>query len=114
MPSFLESNCRRRNRRRGDPVGAKREIQKNTQAVTDIQHLEFNAKQKTFSLELSLAGERETLAVSGSYELAVKNGRTFFVPTGGLQTSKEWLTILASEFLHGRTFEVPGIVRNFL
>jgi hypothetical protein len=93
---------------------AKQQIRKNTQAVTDIKNLEINAKRKTFSLELNLAGESEPLAVSGGYELVANNGKTFFVPTAGLQTSKEWLTILAGEFLKGRTFEVPGIVRNFL
>ena len=53
-------------------------------------------------------------AMTGGYQLLVDNGKTFIAPGSDLQTSKEWLTILASEFLKGRSFEVPGFVRSFL
>jgi hypothetical protein len=90
------------------------QILKNTKAVKDLSHLEINSRQKTFSLKLDLVGEAEPLAVSGGYQLTVNDGKTFFAPGGDLQTSKEWLTILAAELLKGRSFEVPGFVRSFL
>ena len=90
------------------------QILKNTKAVKDLKNLQINSKRKTFSLKLDLVGETESLAVSGGYQLMVDNGKTFIAPGSDLQTSKEWLTILASEFLKGRSFEVPGFVRSFL
>jgi hypothetical protein len=92
----------------------RRQILKNTKAVKDLNNLKINSKQKTFSLELDLVGETEPLAVSGRYELTKNGGKTFFAPANDLQTSKEWLTILASEFLKGRSFEIPGFVSSFL
>ena len=92
----------------------RREILKNTKAVKDLKNLEIDSRQKTFSLSLDLAGETEPLAVSGHYELTVNGGKTYFAPANDLQTSKEWLTILAAELLKGRSFEVPGFVRSFL
>ena len=92
----------------------RRQILKNTKAVKDLKNLEINSRRKTFSLKLELAGETEPLAISGGYQITVNGGKTFFAPADDLQTSKEWLTILASELLKGRSFEVPGFVSSFL
>ncbi len=90
------------------------QILKNTKAVKDLKNLQINARLKTFSLNLDLVGESVPLTVSGGYQLMVDNGKTFIAPGSDLHTSKEWLTILASEFLKGRSFEVPGFARRFL
>jgi hypothetical protein len=94
-------------------AAAKRWLQTQTEAVKDLQSLEIDSKQKTFSLKLELAGEIEPLMVTGSYQLMNNGGKTVLAP-GNIETSKEWLTILAAEQVKGRTFEVPGIVRSFL
>ena len=78
-----------------------------------MKNLEIDSKQKTFSLKLELAGESEPLTVTGSYQLISEDGKTKFAPAD-IKTSKEWLTILATELVKGQTFEVPNIVRSFL
>jgi hypothetical protein len=88
-------------------------IKQQTQAIKDVKHLELDSKQKKFAMELELPGEAETLSVSGSYRLILENGKTTVAPTE-IKTSKEWLTILAGELMTGRSFEVSGLVRNFL
>ena len=94
-------------------AAAKSWLQTQTEAVKDVQSLEIDSKQKTFSMKLELAGEIEPLTVTGSYQLRDNGGKTVLAPMD-IETSKEWLTILAAEQVKGRTFEVPGIVRSFL
>jgi hypothetical protein len=94
-------------------AAAKSWLQKQTEAVKDVQSLEIDSKQKTFSMKLELAGEIEPLTVTGSYQLRDNDGKTVLAPAD-IETSKKWLTILAAEQVKGRTFEVPGIVRSFL
>jgi len=43
----------------------------------------------------------------------VDKDKTMLLPAN-IQTSKEWVTILAAELLKGRSFEVPAMARNFL
>ena len=88
-------------------------IREKTSAINNMKDLQIDAKQKTFSLKLELAGENEPLSVTGSYQLTQNDGKTFFEPID-VKTSKEWLTILATELLKGKTFEVPNIVRSIL
>ena len=88
-------------------------IQKTTRAVKDLKGLAINVPKKTFSVKLELAGEAEPLVVTGSYELMVDKDKTMLLPAN-IQTSKEWVTILAAELLKGRSFEVPAMARNFL
>jgi hypothetical protein len=94
-------------------AAAKSWLQTQTEAVKDVQSLEIDSKQKTFSMRLELAGEIEPLKVTGSYQLMNNGGKTVLAPVD-IKTSKEWLTILATEQVRGRTFEVPGIVRSLL
>ena len=91
----------------------KRRVRNETSAITDMKNLEIDSKQKSFSLKLELAGESEALAVTGNYSIVLENGKTFF-SAADIKTSKEWLTILAVEFVEGRKFEVPSFVRIFL
>jgi hypothetical protein len=88
-------------------------IKQQTQAIKNVKHLELDSRQKKFAMELELPGEAETLNVTGSYRLIFEKGKTSVAPMD-IQTSKEWLTILAGELVTGRSFEVPGLVRNFL
>lgn len=88
-------------------------IGEKTKAIKNMKDLAIDAKQKTFSLKLELAGENEPLVVAGIYRLIVENSKTIFEPID-VKTSKEWLTVLATELLKGKTFEVPNIVRSFL
>ena len=94
-------------------VAAKNLILSKTNAVTDVKSLEIDSKQKTFSLQLELAGEVEPLTVTGSYRLGSGGEKTVVTPVD-IKPSKEWLTILAAELVQGRTFEVPAIAAGFL
>jgi hypothetical protein len=89
-------------------------ICKITSAIKNMTKLEIDSKQKTFSVKLELAGETEPLAITGDYQIVSDNGKTFFATGGDIQTSKEWLTILAAEFLKGKKIEVPNFVRIIL
>lgn len=88
-------------------------IQKKTKAIKNVKNLEIDSRRKTFALQVELPGELEPLAVTGSYRVVAENGKAGFAPSD-IQTSKEWLTILAAELVNGRTFEVPGLVSSFL
>ncbi len=94
-------------------VAARNWLKSKTNAIKDIRSLEIDSKQKTFSLELELAGETEPLKVTGSYHLVSGGEKTMVTPTE-IKTSREWLTILAADFVKGRPIEVPGIVAGFL
>jgi hypothetical protein len=94
-------------------VAVRQLLQKTTSAIKDLKNLAIDAQQKTFSLKLELAGEPELLAVTGRYQLTQQDGKTMFAPAN-VQTSKEWVTILAAELIKGRSFEVPGLAKNFL
>jgi hypothetical protein len=88
-------------------------IKKQTQAIKNVKNLKIDSRQKTFSLKLELSGEAEALSVAGRYRVVSENGKTAVAPSD-IQTSKEWLTILAGELVKGRAFEVPGLIRSFL
>ena len=100
-------------RDRAIEVAVRQLIQQKTQAIKDLKNLTIDAQQKMFSLNLELVGEPEPLVVTGQYQLIESDGKTRLSPAN-LQTSKEWVTILAAELLKGRSFEVPGMARNFL
>ena len=89
-------------------------ISKKTKAVKNMKNLEIDSKKKTFSVKFELPGENDPLTVTGGYRIVMNDGKPSFAPTDDIKTSKEWLTILAAEFLKGRTFEIPGIVGKFL
>ena len=89
-----------------DPIiqwEVKRRIQNATTAIKDMTNLEIDSKQKTFSVKLELAGESQPLTVTGNYRLNSENGKTSFAPAD-IQTSKEWLTILAAELIKRADF----------
>ena len=88
-------------------------IRKKTQAIKSIKDLVIDSKQKTFSLKLELPGESEELTVTGSYRVISENGKTS-VTAVDIQTSKEWVTILAGELVKDRTFDVPAMAAGFL
>jgi len=94
-------------------VAARNWLKSKTGAVKDVRSLEIDTKQKTFSLELDLAGETEPLKVTGNYQLVSGAEKTMVTPAD-IKTSREWLTILAADFVNGRPIEVPGIVGSFL
>ena len=85
-----------------------------------MRNLEINSKQKNASLKLELAGESEPLEIKiGGYQFFEDNGK-LSMELSNIQTSKEWLTILATEFLQGKRFEISSnekansIIRKFL
>lgn len=75
-----------------------------------MNNLRIDAKAKTIALELELAGEPSALQVNALYTLIDEGDKTF-IELREVKTSKEWITLLAGEFLLGRRFEVPRLVR---
>jgi hypothetical protein len=57
--------------------------------------------------EIDLKGESEALKVKiNSYKIFEKDGKNF-IKIDGLETSREWINIFASNYLNGREFEIP-------
>ncbi len=76
--------------------------------------LEIDSKNKKASLELELKGETQPLRVTiGHYEVTAAEGKTF-IEIKEFNTSREWINVLARDFLKGKKFEVPELVRSVL
>ena len=76
--------------------------------------LEIDSKNKKASLELELKGETQPLRVDiADYEVTTAEGKTF-IEIREFTTSREWINVLAREFLKGKKFEVPEIVHAVL
>ena len=89
-------------------------IKGHTQAIRNMTKLHIDSKQHTITLELELAGESAALSVEvGHYQVTEVDGRTM-IEVSDVRTSKEWMTLLAAEFLPGRKFEVPRVARMVL
>lgn len=72
--------------------------------------LKFNldSKEKSIDIEVMLEGEREPLALHiQKYELTERDGHHYLV-IHGVRTSRAWINTLASEYLEGRSFEIPS------
>jgi hypothetical protein len=76
--------------------------------------LKLDTTARTIEAELDLKGETQPVRLHvREYELRDEGGKTFIV-FKDIQTSREWLTKLASDFVVARPFEIPEHVRRFL
>src|SRR5215469_5602949 len=77
------------------------------QSLGVMTSLQIDSKNKTASLDLDLKGETQPLHITiKRYELTREGGRTF-VEIKELETSREWMTLLARQFVKGKKFAVP-------
>ena len=76
--------------------------------------LQIDSANKKATLDLELKGETQPLRVTiNRYELTTQEDKTF-LEIKELTTSREWINILAGEFLKGKKFEVPEVVKVVL
>lgn len=79
----------------------------------ELTGFKFNSRERSADAELMLKGETQPVRLRiGSYDLLNEGGRTFVV-INNLQTSREWMTRLAEEFVVGKKFELPESVAKY-
>jgi hypothetical protein len=79
-----------------------------------LTRLKLDTSNHSIEAELDLKGETQPVRIQvQEYDLLDESGKSFFV-IKIIQTSREWLTVLARDFAVGRKFEVPESVRSFL
>jgi hypothetical protein len=95
-------------------MAAKQWIMSRTRAVRDVRRLKIDSAGKAAEVELEVVGEPEPVSVHvGRYEIIDEGGQCF-LQIHELTSSKEWLSILASEHLFSRRIPIPSSIRNFL
>ena len=67
----------------------------------------LNTKNQTIEIKLELIGESEVLVLQGDYDLKKENDEKYFICIKDIKTSKEWVNILAKEYLKEQIFEIP-------
>ncbi len=76
--------------------------------------LQIDSARQRVTLDLELKGETQPLhIVIDRYELTTVDEKTF-IELKEVTTSREWMNVLAKEFLKGKKFEVPEAVRSVL
>ena len=76
--------------------------------------LKLDTTARWLEAELELKGETQPVKVRvQEYELREEGPRAFFV-VKSIDTSREWLTTLARDFLVDKPFELPDSVKKFL
>jgi hypothetical protein len=72
-----------------------------------IVELNINTNINKISAVISLLGEEQDVNINIQfYELIEENGRNF-IKLKGIETSKEWLTIVANKFLGDKKLQIP-------
>jgi len=67
----------------------------------------LDSQNKTIELEILLKGEKEPLhLIVHRYEIIEESGRYFLIAER-IVTSREWINIVAENYLKGQRFEIP-------
>ena len=73
----------------------------------EMLKLNLDSENKKIDLEVMLIGEKEPLSVQvESYEIIQKENKYFLVAKN-IKTSREWINIVAKNFLENQEFEIP-------
>ena len=73
-----------------------------------INAIEIDSSQKLFTAEVVLKGEKDPISLKvARYEIISEGARHLFVPHN-VSASRQWLDILAKEYLEDHAFEIPG------
>lgn len=79
-----------------------------------MTQLQIDSTNKTASVELDLKGEIQPLRVKiNRYELTTMGEKTY-IEIKEFETSREWINVLAQQFVKGKKFEVPELVKAVL
>lgn len=68
--------------------------------------LQIDSDAKRIEITALLAGETEPLTIRASYEIAHTEAGLSIVPSN-VETSREWMTVLANEFLKTQKLHLP-------
>lgn len=82
-------------------------INKKLKRFGSVSTLKFNTKDKKIELKLGLKGELEPLhIVLNRYELREEEDKNYLI-FSDIETSREWINLVAEEYLHYEKFEIP-------
>jgi len=80
----------------------------------EMLKLNLDSKNKTIELEVMLLGEKEPLYVNvGKYEIIKENDK-YYLLAKDIKTSREWINILAKNYLENQKFEIPQNIAKTL
>src|ERR1041385_5752609 len=79
-----------------------------------LTRLKLDTRACSIDAELELKGEIQPVQIRvHKYELQEKDGCTYAV-IKSIETSREWLTVLARNFAVDQPYEIPDAVKKFL
>jgi hypothetical protein len=79
-----------------------------------ITKLKLDTTARTVEAELDLKGEVQPVRLHVQEYVIRQDGARVFVILKRIETSREWLTTAARDFVLGREFELPDSVKKFL
>jgi hypothetical protein len=93
-------------------------IRKAVDKYGELQDFKLNSSSKTMFLKILLNGETQPVEIKvNKYSLNEENGRAF-VRVSDVETSREWMTQLAKDYLLQQRFEIPqayiSVAKKFL
>ena len=76
--------------------------------------LNLDSQNKTIEIEVTLLGEKEPIKVNvGSYEI-IKEGEKYYLIAKDITTSREWINIMAKNYLENQKIEIPPKIAKTL
>lgn len=76
--------------------------------------LNLDSQNKTIEFEVMLKGEKEPLKVFvNNYEISEENGK-YYLYAKDIKTSREWINIVAENYLKGEKIELPEKIAKTL
>jgi hypothetical protein len=98
-------------KQRAVEVTAKRLINRRIAPFGSVTSLHIDSKERTLFAQLALKGETQPIEIKiGSYEVIQENGLDYII-FQNLHASKEWIGSILNEYVAGRRFKVPAMVR---
>ena len=95
-------------------AAVKRLINRKIEAFGSVTSLQIDSKQRTIAAQLALKGETQPIVIKvGSYEVIQEHGAAF-ISFQNLHASKEWINSVLNEYVAGRRFKVPEVLRMAL
>jgi hypothetical protein len=92
----------------------KRLINHKIEAFGSVTSLQIDSKQRTISAQLALKGEARSIEIkAGAYDVVQESGVTY-ISFQNLHASKEWIGHVLNEYVAGRRFKVPAVVKVVL
>jgi hypothetical protein len=94
--------------------GAREYFNHRYQSLGQMTTLQIDSANKKASFDLELKGESQPLHITiNRYELTTTGDKTL-IEIKEFHTSREWINVVAGNFLKGKKFEVPEVVKALL